>query len=279
MKILKYMVMILFFGFSFFYTDKAVNLIRDLDPLINDIKDNIDAYEKGSIDAVFKGDEMVPGLSGCSVDINKSYINMKKINTYNEKLLVFNEIKPNISINNSYDRYIVSGNKELNNISIIIKIDDTSNMQDLISYIEKKGIGVNFFMDGSILEENIVYINRIKNNNEIYNGGYKNKYEKDYIFWTNNLINTLTNNKSNYCVVTKKDSDVLSICSSNKMYTILTKVVVKNNYLLIGEIIEKGSILYMDGNEIDVIKNTINYILRKGYNILLLSEFLSEKNC
>lgn len=279
MKILKYMVMILFFGFSFFYTDKAVNLIRDLDPLINDIKDNIDAYEKGSIDAVFKGDEMVPGLSGCSVDINKSYINMKKINTYNEKLLVFNEIKPNISINNSYDRYIVSGNKESNNISIIIKIDDTSNMQDLISYIEKKGIGVNFFMDGSILEENIVYINRIKNNNEIYNGGYKNKYEKDYIFWTNNLINTLTNNKSNYCVVTKKDSDVLSICSSNKMYTILPKVVVKNNYLLIGEIIEKGSILYMDGNEIDVIKNTINYILRKGYNILLLSEFLSEKNC
>ncbi len=99
-KTIEYTLLISLFCFSFFYTDKAVAVVKNLDPIIIKINENLNLYEKNSIDATIIDDEIIPGINGCKIDMNKSYYNMKKIKSYSSKLLIFNEIKPDISISN-----------------------------------------------------------------------------------------------------------------------------------------------------------------------------------
>ena len=45
---------------------------------------------------------------------------MQKNGIFNEKLLVFDEITPNVSITNNKDKFIISGNSKKNMISICL---------------------------------------------------------------------------------------------------------------------------------------------------------------
>ena len=102
--------------FSFFYTNEISNVIKENDDLLIQIKDNENLYNVKAIDAVILDDTIIPGVSGKKVSVDKSYNNMKKYNTFNENLLVYDKVKPNVSVNKVYDKYIISGNKSITNI-------------------------------------------------------------------------------------------------------------------------------------------------------------------
>ena len=117
-------ITIILFIFSFIYVKKASFLVRENDYLMKIIKDKKDIYNTPPIDAIITSHTMIPGISGKSINLNKSYNNMKRINKFQESLLIYDEIKPNKSINNIYDKVIISGNPKINKISILTSLDN-----------------------------------------------------------------------------------------------------------------------------------------------------------
>ena len=120
----KTIITILLFIFSFLLIKSGVYFIKDNDNLMKILKEKQNIYNIDPIDAIITEHVMIPGISGRKINLNKSYQKMKGINEFKESLLVFDEIKPNKTTNNIYDKVIISGNPSVNKISIITKNDD-----------------------------------------------------------------------------------------------------------------------------------------------------------
>ena len=117
----KVIITIILFIFSFLLIRSGSFLIRENDKLMKIIKEKQSIYNQEPINAIITNNTMIPGISGKRINLEKSYQKMKRINEFKESLLVFDEIKPSNSINNIYDKVIVSGNQRINKISIILK--------------------------------------------------------------------------------------------------------------------------------------------------------------
>ena len=95
-------------------------------------------YNKNYLNATISNNTIIPGLSGSVIDINNSYLKMKKIKSFQENSLILKEIEPVISIKNNQDKYIISGNHNKKNIAILIK---TNNL-DILKYYENTNINL-----------------------------------------------------------------------------------------------------------------------------------------
>ena len=64
------------------------------------------------------------------------------------------------------------------------------------------------------------------------------------------------------------------------MHTINPSLILtKNNVYDIKSKIDNGSIIYVDENNISLIKNIIDFANKKGFNIVYLDELLDERTC
>ena len=93
--------------FSFFYTEKVMFVISEKDPLKIEINDLKDKYKIDVIEAIINEDSIIPGVSGKKVNVEKSYKKMRGNNVFNEKMLVYDEVYPNNSLENNKDKYVV----------------------------------------------------------------------------------------------------------------------------------------------------------------------------
>ena len=112
--------------FSFYYTEKAIGLLESNDPLMKEIKDKGSPKEEEAINAKVEGDYLIPGYNGLVIDLDNSFTKMKGYGSYNDALLVFEEVEPNISIDDYYDKYISSGNGISTNIALVFAVDTNS---------------------------------------------------------------------------------------------------------------------------------------------------------
>lgn len=267
--------------FSFIYTDKAITVLKENDPLMIEIQSNTDKYQQKFINATIDDDTIIPGIYGREINLNKSYNNMKKTGLFNEKLLIYDNIKPEISINDNYDKYIINGNKTNNKVALLFIIEDNKYINQLLKITESYNTNINLFINTNYLNENISSLYKISKNNQIFNYGSNGIYKKELLILGNNIINRNTNNLSNYCLAKEKKLDTIRICSENKMYTILPSIIINDNpYNEITNKIEKGNIVLFELNKytLNEISIIINFINKKGLSIVKLSELLSEKN-
>lgn len=265
-------------GFTFFYTNKAVILARKSDPIMKKIIEAENVYKIDKINPIINDDEYVYGLNGCVIDEENSYNKMKNIDDFDENLIV---LKEDEITNTSNNKYIISGNKEYKNISIIILVSDEIS-SELLNFIENKKIKINFFIDGNFLEKNLEYIEKLKNYGNIYNLGRNNKYLEKYISYDNNLINSISNNESKYCILNKKDKETLDLCNKNNMEVIKSRYIKENILSNIKYTLNNGDIIVIENANDNLlsIKVTINYIMSKGYNIININDLLkTKKNC
>lgn len=266
--------------FSFFLTEKTTLLMKDNDSIMTTIKENSREFEILSIDALITDDEIIPGISGKVVDIEKSYQSMKKAGIYHEQLLVYEEIEPTISLEGTYDKYVVSGNKSKKTISLIFKVESGDEIDSIITVLESKQVGANFFIDGKWLEENSNKLTEISSKKHVIgNLGYLKNYEHENNYWVVSNIKRNTNQSKYYCYCEEKRDAVLKKCAEEKQYTILPKIVVSNNLLLeVKKNIESGSIIAIEVNEenLSQLSNTIDFIESKGYKIVNLDTLLEE---
>jgi hypothetical protein len=167
-KMVSLLVLILF---SFFYTDRVMNFINKKDPLMNKIDLLKDKYEVLPVNAVLDSNTIIPGVKGKSVDLDKSYENMKVSGIFREDYLVYNDILPSEMLSNNMDKYIIGGNTSSNRVSLLVITN-----YDNIDKIKNNNITI-------FLNHKDVSINNIKkiNKNSIYTYGNNGIYSEEIL--------------------------------------------------------------------------------------------------
>ncbi len=248
--------------FSFFYTDRVMNFINKKDPLMNKIDLLKDKYEVLPVNAILDNNTIIPGVKGKSVDLDKSYENMKVSGIFREDYLVYNDILPSEMLSNNMDKYIIGGNTSSSKVALLVITNydniDKINNNNITIFLNHKDVSIN----------NIKKINK----NSIYTYGNNGIYSEEILDNDNTIINRVSKNKSIYCLSMEKNNDTLNICNKKKMYVVIPSII--GDYLDIKNNLTNGSIILLnDINNLDII---VKYINSKGYMIVPLEELLTE---
>ena len=237
-KIKLYLSLILLLVISFYAINKTTVNMKNNNPLMLKIKEKEYKYKVNATDAIIKDDTIIPGLIGIDIDYEASYNEMKNYGSYNETLTVMKEIKPTISVDDNYDKYIISGNKSKKEVALIFKInkdtnpnsiiDNQSKIDKIIDIIKEKNIKATFFIDGTYLEENINVIRRITNQ-ELEILSYNNEFNSSLIKTSISYLETISKNTPKYCYTEKKDNNILNVCKKIKKHTIIPNYIINNN--------------------------------------------------
>lgn len=278
-KVFQFIGLFALICFSFFYTEKTITVLNEQDPIMIEILNKKDNYYVKPIDAIIKDNTIIPGIIGREVNINKTYNNMKNIGFFNEKSIVYDDVRPNISLSDNYNKYIIQGNKKSNSISMLFIIKEGKYLDNLINISKNKNVTFNLFMTTDYLNNNISKLYKISNS-EIYNYADSGIYQKDLIILGNNIINRNSKNTSSFCLAKEMFGNTINICSRNKMHTILPNKIISNSfYSNIKDSVNAGDIILfeLNNNFLEEANTIIDFILKKGINIVGLNELLSEK--
>lgn len=278
-NIIKFFGLLSLIGFSFFYTDKVMDVALEQDSIMIEINQKKDNYKIEPMDAIISEKGMIPGINGREVNVDSSYNNMRSIGVFRENYLVFNKIKPNISMYDYYQKYIIQGNSAKHMVSLIFVLDNKNYLDKLYDVIKNKDVKVNLFVDYHFLNTNTNLMKELKNVH-VYSYGMDGVYTADTLLFSKNLIERITKQETNFCLVTDYDIKTLELCSSNKMFTIIPNIIVKNNlYNEIKNKISSGSVILIDANfdNIEGLGMSVDYIRAKGLTIGYLSDLLNEE--
>lgn len=279
-KLTKIIMVILLGIFSFYYTDKVIDFIRNTDPIMKKIRSEGDNYKVNATNAKINGNKIIPGINGKEVDYDTSYQKMKKYGTYNESLTVFKDITPTISIEDYYDKYISEGNGIRNDVSLVFSIKNNDDVTEILNILNDNNAKATFFIDGLWLENNKDMATTIYSyHHELEILSYDNKYDELYFSSSLNNLNGITRIKPKYCFAKYDSKEVLELCSKLQLHTIIPTINTGNfPYSDIKKKLSKGSIISFDINSSTKIElpTIINYLKQKGYTLSLLDTLLSE---
>lgn len=262
-KIIEILLVSALVCFSFFYTDKVMNLVNEKNPLMQQINSLKNNYEILPVSAIIEDDTIIPGIKGREIDVSKSYDNMKIGGIFREDALIYKDLYPKESLDNNKDKYIIQGNPNKKEVAILIilntnNISKVKEIENITIFLNHKDIT---FSNISTLKEK-----------EIYPYGQNGNYLSEELKSDNSLINRLSHNKSAYCLAKDKNKEVLETCQSMGMHVVIPSI--KGGYYSIQNDLCSGSIILLDNlNDINMI---VKYIKGKGYNITTLSKLLNE---
>ena len=183
---------------------------------------------------------------------------MKSDGVFNSMFLIFDEVKPDISLDNNKDKIIKKGNSLKQGISLILENDESN----IITYLISNKINASLLVTKETINAN-PYFEQINNDFNNYN-----EVEK---LLNKNKINT------NICIINRNNKE---LCIRNKKYIIEpTHILKSNNLINIKKTITSGDIILIkDSVSIDDLDYLISYIKSKGLNIIKLSELINEKS-
>jgi len=263
--------------FSFVFTEKTAYVAINQDDLMKQIESVKEAYTTKILEPIITENTFIPGKCGLEIDTKASYQKLKKIGVFNENLLVFKEICPKEKLKNNKNKFIISGNKEEKNVSLLFIVNETNNLNTVLQILNNEEVNANIFVDGSIFENNNDLIIEISKNHLIGNLSYNGDYNNPSFIWMTTVIKKFNDN---YCYTETKDESILNICFKNNSYTIMPTTIIKNNPTLnLNKNLANGSIisLYINNELLNELKLMIKHIKSKGYKIVTLSELLKEK--
>lgn len=273
----KILVLIIFTLISMYYTNICMEVLKEKDPIMQEIKSNMSKYEESANDATIIGNVIVPGHIGRRVNKNKSYSKMKKYGNYNETLTVMEEVKPELSVSNTFDKYIEKGNSNNKNVSFVFIYDE--NIDKVIKILNSKHVPSTIFLDGMYLENDS--LNGLKNNWNIdyellsYNGEYDENLFKTSLSY----LESVTKKSPKYCYSEVENSDVLNLCSKLKMHTIKPYIRIDDDLLKEVKSSLSNSIIISiksSKSNISELSSVIDYVISKGYDIVSLDNLISE---
>ena len=265
-------------AFSFYYTNKVAGIVRGKDPIMQSIKEEKANYEKKAINANVSGDNIIPGKNGKKVNIEASFQKMSQYGKYNDSLYVFDEVEPEVSINTYFDKYVESGREDSKDVALVFDILRFDNMDDVLYLLESNNVTATFFVDGLFMENNRSLLENVsKKGYEIellsYNGGY----DKIYFESSLHVLNDITKDRPKYCVAHYDKKEVLDICNSLSLHTVIPSVDTSNNsFGVVKNKLRGGSIIGLSNSRVNL-NTIINYIKQKGYNLVRLDTLLQEQ--
>ncbi|WP_066320672.1 polysaccharide deacetylase family protein [Bacillus sp. FJAT-29814] len=130
--------------------------IKQTDELYQTILKNAPTYEKpasdAKIDRVWKA---MPGYNGLKVDIAASYKNMKAKGVFDEKRLVYTQIKPKVGLTDLPASPIYRGHPEKPMVSFIINVAwGNEYLPDMLATLKKHNVQASFFLEGNWVKKN-----------------------------------------------------------------------------------------------------------------------------
>ena len=267
--------------FSFFYTEKTANVVKDMDALMIEIKDKASSYEQSAVDAKISGNTIIPGLYGRYVDTSASYDKMKRLGYFNSSLLVYNHKKPGITLNQNYHYYIIQGNPSKKMVSFLFMVDENSKVEEVLKILDQYNLKATFFVEGNWFEKhNDMVVSLIEQGHIVGNLSYGMDYHKSGFVWMNTIIQKVGKQQSNYCYNTVEDLEQLDICSLQKSYTIRPNIILKDypmaelkKQLVAGSLIS----LPIRDSVIQQLGVMIEFIQSKGLYIVNVAEHFDEK--
>ncbi len=279
-NISRYLGVFVLLLFSFYYTDKAVEIVKRNDPVMKSILEVEEKYKVSSVSAIIDGDTIVPGLNGVEVDVDESYKKMKKVNGYYESMLTLKEVIPDDSVLRSYDKFIVKGNGYKSDVALVVKVNNANYLEKAYQIFLDKNATATFFMDGTIIEDKMNLIEKMAGDGfELENFGYNDTYQESMFSWTNNMLYSITNKEPLFCYSEYNNYDILKLCSRNEMYTIRPTLVVKSSpFYSVKSNLQEGSIISLSLTQetIKELPTILSYIKQKGYQLVTLEEVISE---
>lgn len=252
--------------FSFYYTDKVVDISKSKDPIMIKIIDYSNENNILPVSSIINDNTLEVGSIGLIVDIDESYRKMKKLGKFDESLIVYKEVYED-NIKDNLDKYIIKSNTNNYLVSLIIIMENNNNLEDILSILKDNEINTTFFIK-DIDEEVINKISSLGHNIGITNNVKSNL----------NIINKY-NSYNTYCYTSSNNDNLLKECKNLKLNTILKQKIDKNLYHYIKENLNKGEIIPITNNNLNTkeLDLTIKYIKQKGYVIKDLDEFLNER--
>lgn len=256
-KYYQYFGLALIMVFSFYYTNQISTIVLNKNPLMQTIREEESDYHITSVNATIHGNKIIPGINGLKVNVRESFYQMQSADVFNEYFLVYDQEKPEISLEDHKDKLIEEGNRKQKKVSFILEIENS---------VSK------YFLDNGIQADMLTTIDT---------------YSRDSYFELLNhdvanfklLEKTLNLNKENkhICVVTNENYDV---CLKNKNYLVSPKLILtSNNIITIKKGIQNGSIIYIGENAtLEDVKLLLKEIKYKDLSIVYLSELISEEN-
>ena len=255
---LKYLSVIVFTIFSFYYTDKVIELSEYNNTILVSIDDYASINDKKCIEGQINEDGIILGLTGISVDKNKSYSNMKGIG-FREDLIEYKSDKCILNKDNNKDKYIIKGSNYKNDIALIIDINNLDYYDKMIEIANLYNIKLNVLINAN---------------------GYDNLSNKDNILLKANsdiISDFKKKTKSFYCVKTNS-FDIINYCKKEDINSIKIKNYIESNLLLnIKKLLDKGELYFIKENNCNYneLSSTIKYIKSRGYNIVSVDSLLS----
>lgn len=243
--------------FSFYYTEQISTLVLNKNPLMMTIKEQADNYNVKSVNAEIIGENIIPGINGLYVNSRESFYAMQSEDIFNEYYLVFEQKKPDVTLEDNKDKLIISGNPNIRQVTLILETEnDVSEYLKLNEFKASLLVDMNTYKDKNYFESL---------NNEIV--GFKS------------LENNLTLNKENkhICVVNTDNKD---ICQKHKNYLVNPSLRLNNSNLLeIKKNLKNGSIIIIgDTATLSDVKLLLKEIKYKDLELVYLSELISEVN-
>lgn len=255
-KLFKYIGLSAILLFAFYYTEKMSDIVTNNSKLVMEINDNSNNYNIKAVSAIINDNYITPGLNGYTVNVLKSYDNMRHLDTFNSYYLEYDIVKPNISLDNNKEKIIKYGNSSKKMVSILI-----NNNKEILEYIKTNKINVTRIVDINTFISNALY--------EQINGDYNN-YKKMEL-----LLNKYNINK-NICYINNYIKD---ICTNNKKYLVEASITL-NNYNLsnVKNSIKNGYIIYINDNvSLTDFKILLRQIYYQDLSIVSLSKLISEE--
>lgn len=275
-KILKIISISLFTLFSFYYTEKIIDLSKEKDPIMMKIKEAKKEKEIEPVNAIVTENTILVGKSGKKINVETSYEKMKKIKEYNEQLLEYINIKPTITKERNYEKLITGTNTNKKEISIIFQTNDINYIDQIKYVLNKNSVKGTFFIDGKVIENNFEYMKSLFNNNlsiGIYS--YNNIFNNTSVKYVKTLsLNSM--NYSNYCLY--ENEEFLNACKYFKINTIKPEIITKNLYNYLKNNKENGKIYQIKTTKQNIkeLNSTLIYLKQKGYKIISLDDLLQQ---
>lgn len=255
-KYFKYFGLIAICMASFFYTEKVALYVKNKNPILQSIREVKESkYQEAINCSIIEDTYIIPGLNGRYINEDASFYNMVTSN-YDENLLVFKELKPNISIEDNKDKIIIRGNHNKNAVSIIFE-----NINNLSNYIIQNDFKVNL-----LIKE------------EIYNNKYEliNNSKNEYIY--KKIDTYLKKKKLNNNLCYTNNDKIPKLCKDKYTFTHSLEVNHSNLSSVKNTISSGDIILIKESLTIPELEILINQILYKDLDIIPISELISESN-
>lgn len=280
--------------------ESSLPAVKESDPLYQSIIKNAPTYEispkDATIDRVWKA---IPGYNGREVDIAASYKNMKSKGVFNEKKLVFTEIKPKVHLNDLPPSPIYKGNPDKPMVAFIINVAwGNEYLSEMLATLKRQNVSVSFFLEGNWTKKNPELAKLIvTSGHEVGNHSYSHPDMKqltasrarEQIQKTNEIIEAATGKK---CIWFAPPSgsyrdETIKVAAEFKMKTVMWTVDTvdwrkPSPDQLISRVMSKidnGSMVLMHPTESTAksLDRLITQIKQKDLKIGTVSELMSEE--